>query len=812
MHSTAKMLFNTITITTLIATVSLTGILGMLSVRRQMQDLTEHSTPIQTGTLNLQLSVQSAYSELITTSLAHGISEFVERKRQAEKTLRQVEAVEHELSGLKGGNAFTVSRELGAAADELFRVTRERITSLENADSARKEFSAIMGTKLTGLTQLDSRIGMLEASRREELFGSISTAMKLSSDVHDFDMLTVSLKEFELAAGSMFRAASRKQAVMARGKAAVAINRIMANNLVREGGVLSRSDIMAAGDSVEALHRIQIALFERPADNRLDQQFDDLTRDIKTRISYASLAIEQRSGHMSELMKYELTRQKAALEKARLSSDILSLSSELKSLGLKAENLTELLFQQQDTSGLTSVSEKLKQCLMELDRLNRQLERDLQGDGSGSEREYLLKAATGTQLLSRLFGEKGIVVRLEHSLRMSEETRKTMGRLTEVTARQAKLGNRHIGEASQAQSRSVSSVTSRIYWSIIAIVITGIASIATELMLIRHETRMRQSAQLQVQQKQQELEQINTDLKNRITTEVEKNRAKDAVLLQNDKLASIGQLAAGIAHEINNPAGFLTSNLNTFKGYTVDITTFINEVNEIIDSECADTVRRKLSERYRQLDMEFILDDLPKLVDESLEGANRVKGIVKDLKDFARPDERGYLEADLNDCIRSTLNIVRNEYKNVAEVRLQLEELPLLVCKPQQINQVITNLLVNAAHSMKGFGVITISTAREGDLLRLVIDDNGSGIPPEVLPHIFDPFFTTKDVGKGTGLGLSITYDIITKHGGNIQVDTEVGTGSRFTVYFPIGGPKDRGVAQQGELRETDAPDTDTLT
>ena len=183
------------------------------------------------------------------------------------------------------------------------------------------------------------------------------------------------------------------------------------------------------------------------------------------------------------------------------------------------------------------------------------------------------------------------------------------------------------------------------------------------------------------------------------------------------------------------------------------------------------------------------MEDIPPLIAESLEGAERVKRIVLDLKDFARTDENSLKQTDLNHCVQSTANIVRNELRYIADLNLDLQEIPLVICNPQQINQVIANILVNAAHAIDGHGRITVTTSHEQGRVLLTFTDTGRGIPPEIQGRIFDPFFTTKPVGKGTGLGLSISYDIVKKHGGEISLQSEVGVGTTFVISLPITGP-----------------------
>ena len=307
-----------------------------------------------------------------------------------------------------------------------------------------------------------------------------------------------------------------------------------------------------------------------------------------------------------------------------------------------------------------------------------------------------------------------------------------------------------------------------------------------QAVMLEEEVAQRQLAQEDLAVKQVQLQALNETLEARVAQEVHKNREKDSILLQQDKLASIGQLAAGVAHEINNPMGFIMSNLRTLQKYTGVEQQYLQALEEATKASCPEEQSTQLEELYKRLDVGYILGDIQPLIAESLEGAERVKRIVLDLKDFARSDENSLKETDLNQCVQSTVNIVRNEIKYVADLDLQLGNIPPIVCNPQQINQVIANLLVNAAHAIGGHGSITVSTSVESDKVLLTVTDTGCGIPDEIRKRVFDPFFTTKDVGKGTGLGLSISYDIVTKHGGEISLESEAGVGTTFTVKLPI--------------------------
>lgn len=287
-------------------------------------------------------------------------------------------------------------------------------------------------------------------------------------------------------------------------------------------------------------------------------------------------------------------------------------------------------------------------------------------------------------------------------------------------------------------------------------------------------------------QAEDKLLQLNEELEQRIADEVHKNREKDSLLLHQDKMSSIGLLAAGVAHEINNPIAFISSNLGTLKGYVESLRQFCSLLQGIIINNSSYEEQRSLKEVTEQLDIVYILEDIDSLIAESAEGAERVKRIVHDLKDFARVEESSFEQVDLNDCVQSAINIVRNEIKYVADLDLQLGEIPQVSCSRQQINQVIINLLVNAAQSINTHGSIVVSTWQENDQVLLNVSDTGHGMSEEVKKKIFDPFFTTKEVGKGTGLGLSISFSIIKKHGGEITLASIEGKGTTFTVRLPI--------------------------
>jgi two-component system, NtrC family, sensor kinase len=259
-------------------------------------------------------------------------------------------------------------------------------------------------------------------------------------------------------------------------------------------------------------------------------------------------------------------------------------------------------------------------------------------------------------------------------------------------------------------------------------------------------------------------------------------------LLQSEKLASIGQLAAGVAHEINNPIGFVSSNFSSLRRYVQGL---LHLLRCYAEREPADWAADPALQQAKDLaEVDYVAEDLPELLSESEEGLGRVRKIVQDLKDFSRVDQADWQDADLNQGVESTLNVVMNEVKYRAEVRRAYGALPPVRCLAAQLNQVFMNLIVNAAHAMDRFGVLTLASGVEDGWAWVSVSDDGRGMSAEVIRRIFEPFYTTKPVGQGTGLGLSLSFSIVKKHGGHIDVVSTPGQGSCFTVWVPVAGPE----------------------
>lgn len=297
------------------------------------------------------------------------------------------------------------------------------------------------------------------------------------------------------------------------------------------------------------------------------------------------------------------------------------------------------------------------------------------------------------------------------------------------------------------------------------------------LQRLEDDIRKRESAEAELTRRNNELTELNVRL----------SMAQEQ-LMQSEKLASIGQLAAGVAHEINNPIGYVFSNFETLGTYIARLLSMLEAYRQaeagIVDPALLD----KLRAQRKEMDIDYLIEDIPVMMDESREGITRVRKIVQDLKDFSRVDaNQEWQWADLHAGIDSTLNIVSNEVKYKADVIKEYGAIPEIECQPSHINQVIMNIVVNGAHAITGErGVIRIRTGCQDEDVWIEISDNGVGMPKEIQSRIFDPFFTTKPIGSGTGLGLSLSYGIIQKHNGRIEVQSEPGQGTTFRITLPV--------------------------
>lgn len=267
-------------------------------------------------------------------------------------------------------------------------------------------------------------------------------------------------------------------------------------------------------------------------------------------------------------------------------------------------------------------------------------------------------------------------------------------------------------------------------------------------------------------------------------------------LSQAQKMESLGTLASGIAHEINTPIQYVGDNIRFLEESFVDLFELIAAYKSTVEACAGDEEKELLRQKEGVADLDFILEELPQSMTQSLEGLSQVARIVNAVKEFSHPGQDEMQAVDLNKTIKTTITVTRNQWKYVAKVKTDLSsDLPLVNCYQGDINQVILNVVVNAAHAIEAAGreesgEIAVSTRRAGEFVEISIADNGTGMPDDVRKRMFDPFFTTKEVGRGTGQGLAITYAIIhQKHGGSIECESTVGKGTCFTIRLPISLP-----------------------
>ena len=270
----------------------------------------------------------------------------------------------------------------------------------------------------------------------------------------------------------------------------------------------------------------------------------------------------------------------------------------------------------------------------------------------------------------------------------------------------------------------------------------------------------------------------------RLTKAIVERKLIESQMVQNAKMASLGELVAGIAHELNNPLGFIHANLGNLKKFSKKILGLIETYDHL---DIPEKTREEVEKQKEEINFEYLKNRMTEMIERSGVGADRMKKIIQDLKTFSRLDAAEFAGADINDAIETTLNIMHNEYKNRIEIKKEFGDLPLVDCYIAKLNQVFMNLIVNACHAIEGKGEIKIITGTQNGSVNIEISDTGSGIPEEVIEKIFDPFFTTKPIGKGTGLGLSISYGIVKQHKGEIDVKSRPGEGTAFTIKIPIG-------------------------
>lgn len=287
-----------------------------------------------------------------------------------------------------------------------------------------------------------------------------------------------------------------------------------------------------------------------------------------------------------------------------------------------------------------------------------------------------------------------------------------------------------------------------------------------------------------------------------IGQDVTERKILESQLSQAQKLESIGQLAAGIAHEVNTPTQYVGDNIRFLQDAFADLSGVLAAYREMLRSarggSMSDALVAQVEQAEAAADLEFLLTEIPAAIQQSIEGVERVSGIVRAMKEFSHPGVDQKSAIDINKAIDGTITVARNEWKYVADISTNYDpRLPLVPCLPGEFNQAILNVIINATHAISDMqrsgsrekGLISVQTRRDGNWVEVLISDTGTGIPPDIWPRIFDPFFTTKEVGHGTGQGLAIAHTVIVdKHGGTITFDTELGRGTTFHIRLPLDG------------------------
>jgi two-component system, NtrC family, sensor kinase len=311
--------------------------------------------------------------------------------------------------------------------------------------------------------------------------------------------------------------------------------------------------------------------------------------------------------------------------------------------------------------------------------------------------------------------------------------------------------------------------------------------------------RLINAANIALQRANESLEQRVAERTRELTDALKQLKESEAQLIQSEKMSSLGQMVAGVVHEINTPLAYVKNSLGSVTGKLPDLTRLVTEIDKLLEllragatnpEELAEQfgVTERLVAQFRQ---QHLLEELQALVKDGLHGISQMSELVVNLKNFSRLDRSKVASFNLNEGLESTLTLARHELKD-RTVKKNFGDIPAITCSPSQMNQVFLNLITNAAQATDpGRGTIVVTTRKpDAEHVEVEVEDNGMGIPADILPKIFDPFFTTKEVGKGTGLGLSIAYKIVEQHGGRIRVGSTVGVGTRFSVVLPLTPPE----------------------
>ncbi len=296
---------------------------------------------------------------------------------------------------------------------------------------------------------------------------------------------------------------------------------------------------------------------------------------------------------------------------------------------------------------------------------------------------------------------------------------------------------------------------------------------------IAEDYEVLQEKHAKLMESEQRYRDLSEQLEHRVSEQVKTIESAQRSLYQNEKLASVGRLAAGVAHEINNPIGFMRSNLTSARDYLKSVEEFRGF---LASSQASEAYQRK----WKELELDELLVDFDELLEESIDGADRIARIVADLKLFSRIDQASTEDTNLNEVLGSTCAMIHTQLPSEVELQQQFDELPLYSCSPALMGEIFFNLLKNAVQAIEGRGRVTVSSRSEGDSIEIRIADTGVGIPEEIRDKIFDPFFTTRMVGEGTGLGMTVAGEVVKDCGGDINIESEIKKGTTVVIRLPL--------------------------
>lgn len=548
----------------------------------------------------------------------------------------------------------------------------------------------------------------------------------------------------------------------------VRINNIIANTYMQKGDAYNAIIFSEASVKVaETVSDVEIRLEAYQTFSELSKELNDFENALTYAKKYIFLTD---SLQQAEFRKTEaLSRKIEEIEKQEENTRLRLADEELKSLELQRREL-ELARQKQEYEALNR-EKKLQEAELRQQEL---------------EKERTQQALQLTEQALEAERKEGEITGLRKERELQELRATERQSQIVILENQRNIQKMKIDQQAQEQSnlQTINTLTA----IILVLILAGLIATWRSYRKLSRQKEEIEVINYELQQKSEEIA-TQRDAIELSFEELEKThqQLKDtqSKLIAAEKMASLGQLTAGIAHEINNPINFVSSNINPLKMNIDEVKNIIQMIQNLPNSSNAEEDLRKIEAAIRDIDLYTIVEENDLLLDGIEEGARRTKEIVAGLRNFSRLDEDEWKLADINEGILSTLTLLQNECKNKIIIHKQLNPLPSIECQPGKLNQVFMNLLSNAIQAIDGTGDIYVSTEEIKDEIKIEIRDTGSGIPEEIRDRIFEPFFTTKDVGKGTGLGLAITYGIIEKHHGQISVKSQLDLGTSFVIVLP---------------------------